>query len=306
MNMTIGADDKKKLIALGVLVVAVIGVLIFVFTRGKSSSTETAQAPPPGLNPDMPPGMPGAPGDAPVENAAPAGGGGGGNVTAASFASLSGPRADPFTPQYILPPPPPPPPLQLPQPEALPTPQGGTYAGLGLPPAYVATNTSANVMKGLPPIIIPKLRNVSASPQKFEAPKQSGGSSLATPSFNKRLSGVIIGDSVHALLEVSGPSGTQTFVVQPGDTVAGIRILSIQRVDMGGKTVPRMLISENGEQKYVDLRASFNPQTDMQPQGMNPEGMPGGYPGNPAIIPAPNIPPQQKQAGHGTNPFSAY
>lgn len=313
-KMAIGADDKKKLIVLGGLVgfVALVAVGVFAL-RPKKTTTTAGTTTVPGAPPmpdaaDMP-SQPGG-GQAPAANAsAPAGGGGGaGGVTAVSLASLSGSRPDPFTPEYILPPPPPPPPVELPQPELLPTPQGG-YAGL--PPAYVgghqvAGNTPSTALVGLPPILLPRQTRVATAPQQFEAPKQVGGTELATPSFNKRLSGVIIGDSVHALLEVSNASGTQTYVVQPGDTVAGIRILGIQRVQEGGKTVPRMLISENGEGKYVELRASFTQQTDMQPGG-GPEGMPGapgGFPGNPTIFPAPNIRPGQ-QIGRGANPFSA-
>ncbi|MEO6907565.1 MAG: hypothetical protein ABI210_06710, partial [Abditibacteriaceae bacterium] len=215
--------------------------------------------------------------------------------TAISLASLSGSRGDPFTPQYILPPAP------LPQPEALPTPQGN-YASL--PPAFVAGNSPSTALVNLPPILIPKLIHFPTSPQKFEAPKQSGGATLATPSFNMRLSGVIIGDSVHALLEISNANGTQTFVVQPGDTIAGIRVLDIRRVEVGGKTVPRMLISENGEEKYVDLHASVNQQKNQGPSGgAGALGLPGAFPGNPTIFPAPSVHPRQ-QIGRGANPFS--
>jgi hypothetical protein len=310
MNMSklaIGADDKKKLVALGGLVVVVILVMLylFVFRKGTSPATTTQIPNSPSLQGPMDAaGAPGAP--AAADASAPAGGGAGGNVTAVSLASLSGPRTDPFTPQYIVPPPPPPPPVSLPMPEPLPSPQAN-YA-VGLPPAYVAGNNPSTALVGLPPIMIPRLEHAPSKPQQFQAPKQVGGTPLATPSFNKRLSGVIIGDSVHALLEISNASGTQTYVVQPGDTVAGIRILGIQRVEVGGRTVPRMLINENGEEKYVELRPAFNPQTDQQPGGgMGPEGLPGvpgAYPGNPTIFPAPSVRPGQ-QVGRGANPFSA-
>lgn len=306
-KMAIGADDKKKLVALGGLVVVVILVMLYLFVFRKGASpTTTAQVPPP---PGLPgsPEAPAAPGPAqPASTGAPAGGGAGGNVTAVSFASLSGPRSDPFTPEYVVPPPPPPPPVPLPMPEPLPSPQS-QYA-VGLPPAFVTGNNPSTVLVGLPPITIPRLEHAPTKPQLFQAPKQVGGTQLATPSFNKRLSGVIIGDSVHALLEISSASGTQTYVVQPGDTIAGIRILGIQRVEVGGRTVPRMLISENGEEKYVELRPAFNPQTDQQPGGgMGPEGLPGSpgaFPANPTIFPAPSLRPGQ-QVGRGANPFSS-
>lgn len=313
MNMSkISDDDKKKLIALGVLVVGLVLVMFFLFRSRNKASVTTAETTPAAGAP-KPAGAPGVPGagqpavatSAPA-GGAPAGGGAGGSVTAVSLASLSGPRADLFTPEYVVPPPPPPPPVPLPMPEALPSPQ--PVYPTGLPPAYIAANKPSTALVGLPPITIPRLVNAPTKPQQFQAPRQAGGAQLATPSFNKRLSGVIIGDSVHALLEISNASGTQTYVVQPGDTIAGIRILGIQRVEVGGKTVPRMLISENGEEKYVELRPAFNPQTDQQPGGgMEPGGFPGapgGFPGNPTIFPAPSMRPGQ-QVGRGANPFSA-
>lgn len=308
-KMAIGADDKKKLMALGALVVVVILVMLYLFVFRKGSApTTTADNPPPAGVPEgagAPP-MPGGAAQPAADTGAPAGGGAGGSVTAVSFASLSGPRRDPFTPEYIIPPPPPPPPVPLPMPELLPSPQPNP--AVGLPPAFVAGNSPSTVLVGLPPIMIPRLEHAPTKPQQFQAPKQAGGAQLATPSFNKRLSGVIIGDSVHALLEISSASGTQTYVVQPGDTIVGIRILGIQRVEVGGRTVPRMLISENGEEKYVDLRPAFNPQTDQQQGGgMGPDGMPGApgaFPGSPTIFPAPSVRPGQ-QVGRGANPFSA-
>jgi hypothetical protein len=303
-KMAIGADDKKKLLVLGGfgIVLLLVIVFLFVFRKGSTPATTAENIP------MMPPGGPGLPngpgGGQPMDTSAPAGGGGGGNVTAVSLASLSGSRGDPFTPEYVIPPPPPPPPVPLPMPEALPTPQPNYPAGL--PPAFIAANKPSTVLMGLPPIEIPRMAHGATKPQQFEAPKQAGGSPLATPSFNKRLSGVIIGDSVHALLEISNASGTQTYVVQPGDTIAGIRILGIQRVEVGGRTVPRMLISENGEQKYVELRSAFNPQTDQQPGGGEPGGLPGNpgaFPANPTIFPAPSMQPGQK-VGRGANPFS--
>ena len=311
MNMlkTIGADDKKKLIALGGLVAFVILVMVYLFVIRKAPTPAATPVNPIVMNPGEP-GMPGIPGGASaVDTSAPAGGGGGGSVTAVSLASLSGFRGDPFTPEYVIPAPPPPPPprpIPLPMPEALPTPSPNYPAGL--PPAFIAANSPSTVLVGLPPIEIPRMARAATKPQQFEAPKQVGGTYLATPSFNKRLSGVIIGDSVHALLEVSNASGTQTYVVQPGDTIAGMRILGIQRVEVGGRTVPRMLISENGEQKYVELRPAFSAQTDQQPGGAGGigglPGNPGAFPGNPTIFPAPSMRPGQ-QVGRGDNPFSA-
>jgi hypothetical protein len=92
-----------------------------------------------------------------------------------------------------------------------------------------------------------------------------GGSGVPSPSTDKRLSGVIIADGVRALLEIQGPDGPITRVVQPGDEVDGITVLSIQRYNDGTKTVTRMLIRENGEERTVDLRAA--PQLTTTPGG---------------------------------------
>lgn len=306
MDFTISEDDKKKLVVLGVLVGILLLILAFVFIKNRPSPSQTADVPADmeGGPEDLPPEMLGDPGAEDMMAEDNAGGEapstGSGNVTAASFASLGNPFADPFQPQYIMPPPPPPPPplpLSLPTPEALPAPQRQTY--IGLPPAFFSGNDSQTAMKGLPPIKIPR-RTAGSRPRSFSVPKMEGGATLAAPSSGKRLSGVIIGNSVQALLEVQDASGTKTYVVQPGDTVAGIRILGITRVDAGGRTVPRLLISENGKEAYVDLRSSPNPQQDMQPGSMDEEGFPG--PGS--ITPAFDIRPRSDD--RKINPFSAY
>jgi hypothetical protein len=44
--------------------------------------------------------------------------------------------------------------------------------------------------------------------------------------------------------------------VQPGDEVDGITVLNIQRFNDGTRTITRMIIRENGEERSVDLRAA--------------------------------------------------
>jgi hypothetical protein len=92
------------------------------------------------------------------------------------------------------------------------------------------------------------------------------------------LSGVIIGDSVRALLEISQGDNngtgmnTVTRIVQPGDEVDGIRVLRIERTTEGGRPVTRMYIRENGVESFVDLR----PAPKAAGQGA---GAPGGAAG---------------------------
>lgn len=121
------------------------------------------------------------------------------------------------------------------------------------------------------------------------APRGQVDATTAARSPNKRLAGVIIGDGVSALLEItvgdtssgeggsggsggsgsggsgSGESGASaqviTRVVQPGDDVDGIKILKINREFDNGRPVTRMYIRENGQDRYIDLRPSPTPPT---------------------------------------------
>ena len=96
---------------------------------------------------------------------------------------------------------------------------------------------------------------------------------MTSPSFNKRLSGVVIGNGVRAILEISGGATPKTYVVQPGDVVEGITVLSISRFNEGGNQVTRMLIRENGGERYVDLKPG-PPRTAAGAEGGAP-GAPG-------------------------------
>jgi hypothetical protein len=110
----------------------------------------------------------------------------------------------------------------------------------------------------------------------------SGGPVGIARSSNKRLSGIIIGDGVRALLEIDGEDGKVTRVVQPGDEVDGILVVRIERNTEGGQATTRMVIREGNEDRYVDLRPS--PQARAATTGdagdtagaTTPRGRPGG------------------------------
>jgi len=233
-------------------------------------------------------------------------------VPAPNVATVEAPRPDPFEPFYYpMPEPEPtptpvPPPVRLPPPPAvtLPSPRGG---GAPLSVAFAAPGLASappsTALIGLPrphiarynPLPGPVWNRVGTSPRAPDAP--------VIRSANKRLSGVIIGDSVRALLEITtgetagggagggegGAAGATTIVrvVQPGDEVDGIRILRIERIFEGGKQITRMFVREGTEERFVDLRAS--PTPPVTAGGGSSEGGPPAPPGAPfgAIRPVP-------------------
>jgi hypothetical protein len=199
-------------------------------------------------------------------------------------------RNDPFEP-VPLPPPvvvaTPPPPVVLNPPSVAIAPPGGFSSGL--PPFGISDSSThfggtppARILAGLAP---PRISHVATTPMAPKIVTLSGEGGV-TRSPNKRLSGVVIGDSVHALLEISqgsnnmgmggetGAATTITRIVQPGDEVDGIRVLRIERTTEGGRPVTRMYIVENGEESYVDLRPA--PQATGQASGAPGTGAPGG------------------------------
>lgn len=96
-------------------------------------------------------------------------------------------------------------------------------------------------------------------------------------SYDKRLAGVLIGDGVRALLEITSGDQITTQVVQPGDEVNGIRILNIERSRNGDRTVTRMLVRDtDGTQRIVELKPA--------PQAAAGAGGPGGATGAPGGI----------------------
>jgi len=273
-RLAIGADEKKKLYVLGGLLAAivVVGVVVFV-PRGASTTTTTTT----GTTPIPTPGAvkpPGAPGAAPTVAAAP------GTANAASLVSVSNFRDDPFTP-FARPPLPPIPqgsnkdplaPVMIPSPEAVgiaPPNQGnsGDYSGgPGLPPMSIGGQTSARPISDLPPISLPARPNIPTTP----GPTGGQGSGGVAESPNKRVSGVIIGDSVRALLEITDGDTKTTRIVQPGDEVDGIRILRIERITVGGRPITRLIIRENGEERSVVLKAGPREATTTGAGGRTP------------------------------------
>lgn len=207
--------------------------------------------------------------------------------SAAQYIAFRQARTDPFVPHYIpaiplsrrpKPPPPPPPPRQpllLPQPDDF---SGGGFPsgddGLTLPPARIAfgADNRNDVLTNLPQVSIPQYKPREAPRLTSSAPFETGGGSESTTA---RLSGVVIGDSVRALVEVTRPDGqTVSHVVQPGDEIEGIRILRLERVTEGGQSVTRMTVSQNGREEYFTLRPSSTPRNTG---GLGAGGFPGGF-----------------------------
>lgn len=180
-------------------------------------------------------------------------------------------RPDPFQQAYFLPTPVPtlPPPLL---PVDIPSPTDVEPVFLpGVPGGSAALQRPLN----LPPVKITRLDEGARRPSGAFPPRRTlgggatggGGAGVPDPSYDKRLSGVVIADGVRAILEIQGPAGPISRVVQPGDEVEGITVLNIQRFNDGTRTVTRMLIRENGEERTVELRAGV------------PIAPPGGAPG---------------------------
>lgn len=282
-----------------------------------AATANVAAVPPMAQGPAM--GAPGgAPGSTLADGGIPPAGGSAGVTQVstgnnpATLLPLSPYRRDPFQPFFIAPPPPtpiPPPPPPTPAPPRptpipppvpiprldvdVPRPDGGGFDGGGFGGGG-AGGGSAFPIPGvggggagagpliLPSVVIPRLNSTKIVPTSaFPPPRSSSGagSGVTTPSFDKRLSGVVIGNGVRAVLEISGGATPKSYVVQPGDVVEGITILSIQRYSEGGKQVTRMLIRENGGERTVDLKPG-PPRTATGADGAGGfPGGPGGFPG---------------------------
>ncbi len=233
-------------------------------------------------------------------------------ILVAKSAYVEPSRPDPFEPFYHPTPEPTVTPTPLPPPVELPLPP----ASVPLPALRLASSPPNTVLIGLPRphnanYVLPGpiyLRGTGS----IKGPDEG---SIPIRSSNKRLSGVIIGDSVRALLEITttdaaagqgggqgggqgeggGAAGAATIVrvVQPGDEVDGIKILRIERVFEGGRQITRMFVREGNEERFVDLRPSPTPPAAAG-AGFGSEGgssSPGGSsaPGSPfgAIRPSP-------------------
>ncbi len=193
------------------------------------------------------------------------------SIPAPERAALAPSRPDPFAPVFFPTPPPEISPTPIPPAVVIPPPPSVSlprFAPVGAPPS--------TVLVGLPS---PRISRYNPLPgPRWVVPQVSRGTGDATTasrSSDKRLSGVIIGDSVRALLEIqqsdsggggesSGAGGGATAqvkvrVVQPGDEVDGIKILRINREFENGRPVTRMYILEGDQERYVDLRPSPSP-----------------------------------------------
>ena len=298
MALDLGTDDKKKLYILGGLlaVFAVVGLVVFNPFGGKKTSAPSTVANtttgPPGTSPaTTPPISPGAltggPGANPLAGGAATSAGPTGTTggSAAQYIAFRQARTDPFVPHYISaiplarrpkPPPPPRPPLDLPSPgdesgSIFPSGDGG----LMLPPARVVSGAGSGdngVLTNLPQVSIPQYKPREAPRLTSSSPFETGGGSESTTA---RLAGVVIGDSVRALVEVTRPDGqVVSRVVQPGDEIEGIRVLRLERVTEGGQSVTRMTVSQNGREQYFTLRPSNAPRNTG---GLGAGGFPGGF-----------------------------
>ena len=204
-----------------------------------------------------------------------------GTASAEPVVFVSRSRVDPFQPVYIIPPPAPTPtPLPPPDPEIPISAPSGFENGITLAaikdPALRA-RAAAPLNIGVP--VIPRLDTITVPRDPFPVSRggdNNGGGGGPQQSYDKRLAGIIIGDGVRALLEL--PSGEQR-VVQPGDEIEGVRVLSIERFRQGDRTVTRMLVRDtDGSQKYVELKPSSQPQQAAGGEGGlgGPTGVFGG------------------------------
>ena len=295
------STDKKKLfIALGVAGIAALGIGGFFVMRSMSGgATQAVATNSVDANAVLPEGEPGAPGSTLADGGIPPATATqistGGNPS--TLLPLSPYRRDPFQPFFIIPTPAPPaPPLPTPtpiprpvvipqiDPVDIPRPGGGGFGGAA-PGFAVPGINGSSASEGplvLPAVVIPRLNSTKLVPTNaFPPPRSSSGdgSGTASPSFDKRLSGVVIGNGVRAILEISGGPVPKTYVVQPGDVVEGITILNIRRYNESGTQVTRMLIRENGGERTVDLKPG-PPRTSAIGGELGGEGA-GGFGGAP-------------------------
>ncbi|HEX8833858.1 MAG TPA: hypothetical protein VF719_06640, partial [Abditibacteriaceae bacterium] len=276
--VALGADDKKKIyVLLGLAgLLGVVLVIVKPFGGGSgsggttvpaASNTTAAETGKPAGTSEGGAGSDGASTDgAPAGDAAAASSAGtpvAGGAPGAQLIAVERFRPDPFKPYYtpvIQPPPAPPPPPRIPDPLDIPRPGGNGNGDGGLAPLSIVSarsfggESSSGALVGLPPVGIPQYRPRTApsvGPPPVVSSEGGGRNALRSP--NKRVAGVIIGDSVRALIELSDGTQTITRVVQPGDEVEGIRILRIERVTENDTLVTRMTVLENGQERFFDL-----------------------------------------------------
>lgn len=181
-------------------------------------------------------------------------------------------RSDPFIPT-VLPALDPPPPTPTPRPTPIPTRVvtepvrfslptystrlENTTVSLPASPFTPGQQSIAQTVVSLPRAVIFG-GSQSSAPQPLPlvgglevgAP---GAQTSATNASGKRVSGVIMGDTIRALIEYQENGQTVSKIVQPGDEVGGMRILSIQRIRSGEQSIVRVTARENGQEVYFDL-----------------------------------------------------
>jgi hypothetical protein len=293
--MALGPEEKKKAYLLAGLagLLGIAGIFLF-----RPASPPDAEAPTP-LSIAQPEGGSSSSPSGPPANIPPVPGGGGpgagsGAAPVAGAAARSGGqtpqlvaverfRRDPFEQFYYpldipptpIPPPPPPPtpapPLDIPRPSS--DDGGASFAGTALPP-LAGSNRPETVLVGLPSARIPRLVNVPTTPRVQSAPVgQSSVQQSFERSTSSRLAGVVIGDSVRALLILNeGAADEKRLIVQPGQRLDADNIV-VRRIerftDPGGQTRARMIVEEAGVVRSVELREGIALQG----------GIEGGYPG---------------------------
>ena len=308
MPLAIDDDKKKVFLLVGIAGLLGIGAVFLLWPKGKSTSdTPVAPKVPVTMASGAPGSAPGGEGSgAPVPDAGDDGAIGNTGPIVVAAAPY---RNDPFVPFFTDPPPLPtprptprplptlPPPEIIPPPEYIPAPGTGGASNYPLP-SLSSNSRRTTALVGLPNARIPRLTNVPTAPRVQIAPPSVGGGSQPAleRSPNKRLAGVVIGDSVRALLEVedvsasgggSGGGGTdygegggqtppKTYIVQPGQEIPeeGIKVLRIERTTEAGRTRVRMVVTENGVLRYIDLREG-NTQAGAYGAGGG-SGYPGG------------------------------
>lgn len=303
--VAIGTDDKKKLYILLALagVLGVVMLVVFNPFGGRKTASRITTTPVGGPgSPDDPAGLrPGGPrpGGAPGGSADPDTPGAGAGTTPAGTGATGQPiqlikatsRPDPFKPFYS---PTLPPRAPIPGPLDIPSPTAEASMPLNLPTEFGEELGESGALKQLPPVRVPSAQGKSGPSVLPPTEIQSGSQPQRSP--NKRLSGVILGDSIYALLEISTADQTISRVVQPGDEVEGIKILRIERINDNGVQRTRMTVLEGGQERFFDLQAA--PQQAAGGAGLGGPGgaaglggLPGGLPGRPGGRPGAAIRP---------------
>ena len=322
--MALALDENKKKVFLlaGIAGLLGIGAVVLLLPKGGGTDATTAS------NTTAVTTSPASSGDATSEEGAGAGGapsstdatgtGATGATTTGAIMVAAAPyRTDPFIPFFTKPLPPPtprptprplptlPPPADIPPPVDIPAPRGGGGVSPYPLPSLNSSGRRTNALVGLPGARIPRLTNVPTAPRVQIAPPNVGGGSQPAleRSPNKRLAGVVIGDSVRALLEVEDATATggasggdeygagagqappKTYIVQPGQEIPeeGIKVLRIERTTEAGRTRVRMVVRENNVIRYIDLRQgnTQNAAGGADGRGGGASGFPGGGGGFP-------------------------